>query len=155
MGTIQIDLNLNGREELSLHLEMDAREHITKAKLHGIGGPEFLSMLAEVRATLTGPLAKVPLPKGHSTAAMMMREALLRARGLWHPPYEEEELCHCRGVSTKRVQEAILIGAHTSRKVSEMTSASTNCGSCRPNVEALIAYRLADDEESAEAAKGA
>jgi len=63
-------------------------------------------------------------------------------RGEWNPPYTHEEICHCRAVPTREVEKAIIMGAHTPQKVSRWTSASTACGTCRPDVEKMISYFL-------------
>ncbi|MCB0386481.1 MAG: (2Fe-2S)-binding protein, partial [Bdellovibrionales bacterium] len=89
-----------------------------------------------------GNIGQIPLPEGSSTGAMLLREVILKAQGKWQYPYEHEELCHCRVVATSKVDAAILTGAHDPRDVSKQTSASTACGTCRPDVEAIIAYRL-------------
>ncbi len=131
-----------GREEATLTVELTVDENIVKAQLHGIGGPEFLQALCALRSQLVGDWNKVKLPLGATFSAILLRELLLKARGEWNFPYTEDETCHCRVVPTEVVDQAICLGAHTPAKVSAMTSASTACGSCRPDVEAMIRYRL-------------
>ncbi len=131
-----------GREEASLTVELASDGTIRRADLYGIGGPAFLRALCDLRARLTGSWREVPLPTGNHPGALLLRELLLKARGEWRFPYEDEELCHCRAVPTAVVDQAICRGAHTPQKVSSMTSASTACGTCRPDVEAIIKYRL-------------
>lgn len=70
-------------------------------------------------------------------------EVIAKLKGLYVPPYTEDELCHCRKVPTQKVVEAIMIGAHTPEKVTLWTGASTGCGTCRPQVEELIKFRVA------------
>lgn len=86
--------------------------------------------------------AKWNLPEGNSHHELMIREFVLRLRGEWDYPYKEEEICHCRSVPTNIVDQAILNGAHTCARVSSRTSASTSCGTCRPEVQKIINYRL-------------
>ena len=132
-----------GREEASLTVELASDDTILRADLYGIGGPEFLRALCDLRARLTGSWREVALlPQGNRPSDLLLRELILKARGEWHFPYEEEELCHCRAVPTAVVDQAICRGAQTPQKVSALTSASTACGTCRPNVEAIIKYRL-------------
>lgn len=83
-----------------------------------------------------------PLPDGSGHETLLLREWILKARGEWKFPYNEDELCHCRRVPTHVVDQAIVAGAHTPEAVSRATSASTNCGTCRPDVERILAYRL-------------
>ncbi len=82
------------------------------------------------------------LPPGNNHSALLLRELILKIRGEWKFPYPDLELCHCRAIPTQNVDQAILCGAHTPEAVSAITSASTACGTCRPEVQALMAYRL-------------
>lgn len=86
--------------------------------------------------------AKWPMPEGTDHNDLLIREFILRARGEWKFPYADAELCHCRSVPTEVVDQAILAGAHTCVNVSSRTSASTACGTCRPDVQKIIDYRL-------------
>ena len=137
----QFSVQIPGREEVHLEFDED-KGQISGAKLTGIGGPELLETLDLWRPQLKGAVAEIPLPDGCGTGAMLVREVLLKAQGQWQYPYEHEELCHCRAVPTQTVDAAVLTGAHEPSRVSKQTSASTACGTCRPDVEAIIAYRL-------------
>jgi assimilatory nitrate reductase catalytic subunit len=48
------------------------------------------------------------------------------------------EICACFGVSCGAVEAAISTGAATMDAVGETTRAGTNCGSCRPEIRALL-----------------
>ena len=133
---------LKGREMMSISLELSDASEIISAKLFGIGGPDFLRQLKNWRKELKGPLQKISLPTGRSVGELMYKQLLLRARGEWDYPYKEAELCHCRAVPTEVVDAAILVGAHTANQVSRDTSASTACGTCRPDVEAILKFIL-------------
>ena len=87
-------------------------------------------------------LTKWALPEGHHHTDLLLRELILKARQEWNFPYFEAEICHCRSVPTDIVDQAILAGAHDTRKVSAQTAASTNCGTCRPDVQKVLNYRL-------------
>ena len=136
MSETKVHLSIPGREELSLDVSSG------KAVLTGVGDLQFLNLLKDYRAQLESGFESVKPPEGKSTGELMLREAILRVQGKWDFPFKEEETCHCRVVSTEKVNQAILVGAHTPREVSEMTSASTACGTCRPDVEAMIDYRI-------------
>ena len=142
MKEIQFHSSIPGREELHLQLKVDDSGQIQEAQLKGIGNSQLLKLLKDYRPKLTGNLNDVPLPEGKETSSMMLRELILKAQGKWDFPFKEEETCHCRVVSTEKVDQAILVGAHTPQQVSEQTSASTACGTCRPDVEAMLDYRL-------------
>lgn len=79
---------------------------------------------------------------GHDHVAILIRELILRARGTFALPYPDVELCHCRAVPTAVVDRAIVSGCHTVQSVARTTSAGTSCGTCKPDTESLIAYRL-------------
>lgn len=79
---------------------------------------------------------------GADHSSILIRELVLRLRGSFELPYREEELCHCRGVPTAVVDRAIIGGCHTIQSVARMTSAGTSCGTCKPDTESLISFRL-------------
>lgn len=142
MKSIQSQLSWPGREEIHLRLTVDDQGSITQAQLTGIGSSALLKHLLSYRKELKGALRDLPIPRGDGPETMALREVVLRAKGEWQPPYTDEELCHCRVVATQKVDLAICMGAHTVRRVQELTSASTACGTCRPDVEAMIKFRL-------------
>lgn len=88
-----------------------------------------------------------PYPQGTGHHHLLLKEFLMKLHGKWRLPYEHEELCHCRLVSTQTVLEAIAVGAHHPQMVSRWTTASSACGTCRPEVEKLIRFRLADPND--------
>jgi bacterioferritin-associated ferredoxin len=133
MGTTSIfSAVIPGRDEI--HLGADGH-------LRVIGCPEVLALCETWRAKLKGDAKQWPLPEGNSHAAILLREAILKARGAWQLPYHEDELCHCRVVATSKVDAAIVTGAHTVSEVSRRTSAGTSCGTCQPDIQKLIKYR--------------
>ncbi len=134
---MEILVSIEGREELKLLWETDSQP-----QLFAVGSLDFLKAVQAWRAHLNGEPASWPLPEGNTVAAILLREVILKARGEWKPPFDEVELCHCRAVPLKNVEDAIRSGAHTSQVVSRWTSASTACGTCRPDVEALLEYFL-------------
>jgi NAD(P)H-dependent nitrite reductase large subunit len=48
-------------------------------------------------------------------------------------------ICDCNDVSKAQIIEAVLSGARSVQAVCDVTRASTGCGSCRPEVEAIVA----------------
>jgi assimilatory nitrate reductase catalytic subunit len=48
------------------------------------------------------------------------------------------EMCACFGVSCHSIEEAIADGAMSLDAIGEATRAGTNCGSCRPEIRALL-----------------
>ena len=139
--SINIEISLPARDRLTLELEVD-RDEVKKAKLVVQGCMEILKLAQEWRPKLKGPIKAIPLPPGTGHAALMLREAILKARDEWVFPYTEEELCHCRAVATAKVDAAIVGGCHTIQNVAQETSAGTSCGSCRVDTDAILKYRL-------------
>ncbi|MGE0762185.1 MAG: bacterioferritin-associated ferredoxin [Bdellovibrionales bacterium] len=131
-------LRLKASDELILQISVDQNGTISAASLKGVGGPDMLKMLGEWRGRLKGKLSELALPTGVNGPELMLRELLLKARGEWVEPYQDEELCHCRSIPTAIVHQAILAGAHRPEEVSRWTSASTACGTCRKDVICLL-----------------
>lgn len=134
-------VSLQGRDEITLDLDV-ANGEIASARLFGRGCPEMLNLMQAWRPKLKGALAQLEIPQGNSHSEILLREAVLKARGEWDFPYKEDELCHCRAVATAKVDAAIVGGCRTVRAIARETSAGTSCGSCRPDTEAIIDYRL-------------
>ena len=82
------------------------------------------------------------VPAGRSHSEILLREIIQKMRGQWQFPVQQEELCHCRAISTQIVDQAIIAGAHTIQKVRRWTSANSACGTCLPEVTALFDFRL-------------
>ena len=148
MAKKEVTVIWEGREEVRLSFDLLDNGELKEVSVKGIGGPEFLNSLREFRKTLTGRLEDVPIPLGKTSSAILLRELLMKAKDCWTPPFQEDELCHCRMIPTKMVDQAICSGAHTPKKVSELTSASTACGTCRPDVEAMIEFRLGKEPKN-------
>lgn len=138
---MKFQVGLPGRDELTLELSLQ-QDQITSASLTGIGCTQLLNLLVQWRPLLKGTLSEIPIPTDLDHASLLLKQLLLQAQGKWAPPYQDEELCHCRRVATQVVNAAIISGCHTPELVSKKTSASTSCGTCRPDVEAQIQYVL-------------
>jgi NAD(P)H-dependent nitrite reductase large subunit len=70
-------------------------------------------------------------------------DLLFRAAAVPPPPTAETIpdtalICNCNGVTKAQIIESVLQGARTVRGVSEATRACTGCGSCRPEVQAIV-----------------
>lgn len=80
--------------------------------------------------------------QGGDHVSILLRELVLRLQDRFELPYTEEELCHCRAIPTAVVDRAIVGGCHSIQAVARTTSAGTSCGTCRPDSEKIIRYRL-------------
>jgi bacterioferritin-associated ferredoxin len=134
-------VSLAGRDEITLSLDVVNGE-IKSSSLTGRGCPEMLATMQAWRPKLSGDLKNLGLPQGDSHSEILLREAILKAKGEWDFPYKEEELCHCRAIATSKVDAAIIGGCRSVRAIARETSAGTSCGSCRVETEAIINYRL-------------
>ena len=129
-------------------VEMQGRDRIEVSgegadrRVRFVGCAKLLHFLESQRDVHGKDPALWPLPEGREHHELLVKELILKLRGQWNHPYTDEEVCHCRTVSLQTVEEAILAGAHTPQAVSRWTSASTSCGTCRPDVERIIAFRL-------------
>jgi bacterioferritin-associated ferredoxin len=79
---------------------------------------------------------------GRDHISILLRELILKLQNRFQLPFEEAELCHCRVVPTDVVDRAIIGGCHTTSSVARATSAGTSCGTCKPDTDRLISYRL-------------
>ena len=138
---MKIEVKITGRDQAEMSLELE-NGVIKDASIKALGCHLFLEAIQSLRLKLKGPIANVELPVENDHASMLVRELIFRARGEWDFPYKDVELCHCRAVPTQRVDEAIITGSHTVQEVGEMCSAGTACGSCRPDTQKILDYRL-------------
>lgn len=136
-----IKVAIDGQDELTLTYELDAQQSLISAKLSVIGCPQMMELVQKWRPLLKGAVAEVPLPTESHHAAILLRQLILQLQGKWNFPYTDYELCHCRAIPTKKVDDAIICGAKTVRDVSRKTSAGTACGTCRPDIEKVLKYR--------------
>lgn len=113
-----------------------------KSKVTFIGCSEFTLLIKNYRSKFGSNVFNWPVPVGQSHSEMIVREFILKLKDQWEYPYKDEEICHCRHVKTKTVDQAVLNGAHTHELAMQWTSCSTACGTCKPDVEKVIKYRL-------------
>ncbi len=130
-----------GRESLQLKLTIE-NGNILKVAMQAKGCMDFLLLCQKMKAKLTGPIVDLLPPPGTDHGSVIWRELIARIQGQWKIPVEHEELCHCRKISTQRVDRAIVFGAHTVDEIRKRTSANTGCGTCKPDVESMIKNRL-------------
>lgn len=120
---------------------LEAEISNSQVQLKVVGCSQLLELVRQLKNQNPDP-RQWPLPKGNSHSEILVRELILKAKGEWAFPYQEIELCHCRAIPAEDVDQAIIAGAHTPEQVSRQTSASTACGTCRPDVEKILKYRL-------------
>lgn len=82
--------------------------------------------------------AQWPLPEGNSHSEILLRLFLKKLQGSYSSPYEHDEVCHCRSVSTKVIEKAIVNGAHNLETIAAWTTAGTACGTCRVDSQKIL-----------------
>lgn len=116
-------------------------------KFTGVFCSACAKLVSELRKAGEDPQAW-PLPVGTDHSSMLVRELILRARGNWSYPFQDHEICHCRAIPVLAVDQAILSGAQSAEEVSLLTTASTACGTCRPDVLAILSYRQQSSDQN-------
>jgi bacterioferritin-associated ferredoxin len=107
----------------------------------GEGCFELLETCKVFNAAKISDAFKLALPQGNGHVAMLFRELIQKLKEVWSFPYTEAELCHCRAIPTKVVDEAILNGLHKVEEIGKYCSAGVTCGNCRTDIENIINYR--------------
>ncbi len=129
-----------------LHIRLMNRDELlasynnNKWKLEAKGCLAFLRAVDQLRKVPDFSQYSLPEEKDH--VSLMIKEFLLRLRGEWELPYKEEELCHCRQIATEFVDQAIVAGNHDLQSIGKQCQAGITCGSCKPDIEDLLKYRL-------------
>lgn len=140
---MKIKVELEGRDFIEVQCQgEDPLAPGAVEKVSIMGCSQFMEMMQGMRKHFGADLKKWPLPEGQDHSSLLLREMILKLRGEWQFPFAEAELCHCRSVSAHTVDQAIVAGAHSTDVVSRQTQASTNCGTCRPEVQKIIDFRL-------------
>ncbi|WP_374073396.1 bacterioferritin-associated ferredoxin [Bdellovibrio bacteriovorus] len=140
---MKIKVELEGRDYIEVECEGDDPKAPGAVKnVSLVGCSAFMEMMQSMRRHFGPDLGKWPLPEGQDHSSLLLKEMILKLRGEWAFPYAHAELCHCRTIATQTVDQAIIAGAHSPEIVTRQTSASTACGTCRPEVQKIIDYRL-------------
>jgi bacterioferritin-associated ferredoxin len=130
------------REWVEFQIDMESDGRIVDVQWRAWGCHDLLTTASRAAEKMKGQNLDKLFWSGVEHGDLLIREALDRLRGNFKLPIDDPETCHCRKIPTATVDEAIVLGAHTPEKVTNWTLASTGCGTCRPDVEKLIAYRL-------------
>lgn len=141
-GLSNMTINIPGRDFIQIE-KRDDKTHVVFRACH-----EFTALMNLFKKNFGVDISTWPIPKGNNHSEILIREMILKLQGKWDYPYKDEELCHCRHVSTQTIDEAILNGAHSSELVSLWTGSSTACGTCKPDVEKIINYRIVSNIEN-------
>ncbi|MFC7290601.1 molybdopterin-dependent oxidoreductase [Hirschia litorea] len=95
---------------------------------------------AAVFASFNGPVEADRTWIGQNIGKTLSQEERLRVLA-GRPPSGQVSgkiVCSCMGVGSGEILRSIQAGANTVAKVGEQTCAGTNCGSCKPEIAAMI-----------------
>ncbi len=123
-------------------IQVELNDQMEQLRVHAVVCSSFHKLLSENRQKYGNDIIHWPLPLGSQHQDLLLKELILKLQNKWDFPIKEDEICHCRSISTQRVDQAIISGAHTPEMVSRQTNASTSCGTCRADVEKIIQFRL-------------
>ncbi len=126
-----------GGDSVSITIEIE-NQQITKTQWKVVGREELYQAVQALQIQIKGDLKKLPVPNGKTPEQLLLRQLILKIRGEWGDEPSDPELCHCRKIPQTHVERAIILGAHTIEKVRQRSSANTGCGTCMPEVEALL-----------------
>ena len=136
----KIVVELENRDRVEIQSDDKGVVSIIKAS----GCLDLLNKVKMIKGLLPVSADKLFVYSDHDHSSLILNEIFLKALGKWNPPYKEAELCHCRAIPLQKVEAAIVSGFHTVEEIAKQTSAGTACGTCRPNSQACIDYRLTD-----------
>jgi bacterioferritin-associated ferredoxin len=136
------------REWLELKAELKADGTVAHVEYTALGCHDLLATAGRLQAQLRGKKLSEFVWPGDEHWDILAREAVLRLQDRFEVPLKGEELCHCRKIPALKIDQAVVLGAHTPEKVKAWTSAGSGCGTCRPDVERVIANRISKSVKS-------
>lgn len=136
------EASIVGGDFVEVTVDVDNHQ-VTQTKWNVVGRDELYSAVRALQPQVRGDLKKLPVPQGKTPEQLLLRQLMLKIRGEWGDEPSDPELCHCRKIPQSHVERAIILGAHTIEKVRQRSSANTGCGTCMPEVEALLKKYLA------------
>jgi bacterioferritin-associated ferredoxin len=133
---------------MKIKVELDDRDFLevetdgSGLNVSMLGCTEFMEMMQKMKRHFGVDIRKWPLPEGTDHPSILLREMVLKLRGEWVFPISENLVCKCRSISARVIDQVVIAGAHTTDSVTKQTSASSACGTCRPDVQKIIDYRI-------------
>ena len=127
---------IEGGEEVHLTLDLDGAT-IKSHTWTVIGSLNLLEKAKFLKQNFPKSISDLKAPNEKDASSLLLKELILRVKGEWSDT-EDPEICHCRKISQRTIERAILLGANTIEKVRKRTSANTGCGACMPDVQQLL-----------------
>jgi bacterioferritin-associated ferredoxin len=103
--------------------------------------PETRALITEFQTQHGKDLKAWPLPAGDSHSVLLLRELIEKVQGTWKPPFQDEEICHCRNINAKKIDQCVVMGAKNIAQLKRMSNAAASCGTCEPQVEEILHFR--------------
>lgn len=104
-----------------------------------VGRTSLHELFSHWKTKLMGvSLEKLPVPKGAALEELLLKEWVLKLKGEWGDEPSDHDLCHCRRVSQKKVEQSLFLGAHDLFSMQWLSSANTGCGTCLPDIEKIF-----------------
>lgn len=137
---------------IKVQLQMDEYKNIQKVNWNAQGSFELIreseKFFESMNQKNLNQLEVVFPPTGPKTHHLLFQRLLDKLKGEFKETDQGLEICHCRKISQGEIEKAILLGAHTADKVKKWTTASSGCGTCRPEVEGIIAVCLSQKKKA-------
>lgn len=132
-------------QNFSVQLDHRDQLHVEKKEdvyhFSATGCSRILQICLDLNQKKVSDPLQFELPDGSDHVSMLVRELLLKLQDKWDYPYKEEELCHCRAIPTRVVDQAIVSGVHRIEDIGKFCSAGVTCGNCRTDIEAIMEFR--------------
>lgn len=61
-------------------------------------------------------------------------------------------VCHCNGITDRKIRKAVRKGAGTASQVGRMCGAGTTCGGCIPTIREIVHAETSERDETPPAA---
>lgn len=130
------------REWLEFEIEVDSRGIIKQVKWQVFGCHRLIETAQTASHEFREKKVESLNWSGKAHWDLLLQEIILKFQEKFEIPVKDIELCHCRKIPTAVVDQAIVLGAHTPEKIRAWTTASSGCGTCRPDVEKMISSRI-------------
>lgn len=138
---LKYSVKIEGGDEIHVVLEVEGST-VRQHTWHVIGGLALIEAAQKLKKSFPICIDQLELPQGSDAASLLVKELILKIKNQWNAGDDDPEVCHCRKISQRSIERAIVLGAHTLEKVRKRTSANTGCGACMPDVLELISKRV-------------
>lgn len=132
---------IEGGDEIHVVVDVNGSS-IRAVSWNVVGSLALIAAAKNLKSTFPSTVEALVAPVGNDAASLLVKELVLKIQNKWDAGDDDPEVCHCRKISQRSIERAIVLGAHTLEKVRKRTSANTGCGACMPDVLDLISKRV-------------